>query len=286
MLDITELEKKIGHWIQENFLVTEESLSIDGKTLRGTKRQGSHLYHLLSAVSGRLGITAYQGNVGEKTGEIKGFQDILKGLIVEGKVLTMDALLTQREIAKKIVKSHCAYVMIAKDNQLHLKEDIADLVIFKENIGETEIFETNRKGHGRIETRTISVCPAEDYIDWPEVKQVFCITRDVLQKGKRSVNHEYGLTSLSGEQANAQRLLKLVCSHWSVESKSHWVRDVVYREDHSQVRVGVLPQVMALFRNIAVGLIKAKGWLSVTKANRFYAANPSLSLEFLFQRIK
>ena len=285
-LDGVELEQKLGQWLQENFLIEEEALAIDGKTLRGSKKQGSPLYHLLSAVSSHLGITAYQWNVGEKTGEIKGFEKVLKGLILEGKILTMDALLTQRKIAKAIVKANCCYLMIAKGNQEYLKEDIASLLFFKEKMGETQTFESHDKGHGRIESRTLTLCQAEDYIDWPEVKQVFSVEREIFHKGKRSFQKVYGLTNLSADQADAQRLLKLNREHWSVESKSHWVRDVVYQEDHSQVRIGVLPQVMAAFRNMAIGLIKATGWQSVTKANRFYAANPFLSLELLFQIIK
>lgn len=284
-IDVLELEAKLGEWIQESFLISEESLAIDGKSMRGAKKQGSSVYHLLSAVSSHLGITAYQWNVGEKTGEIKGFNQILKGLLHKGKILTMDALLTQRKIAKEIAKSQCAYLMVAKDNQEYLKEDIANLLLFKGNIGENMCFEQHDKGHGRIETRRIEVCLAEDYIDWPDVKQVFSIEREVVQKGKQSYQKVYGLTNLSPQEADAQKILSLNRGHWSVENKSHWVRDVVYREDHSQIRVGGLPQVMAIFRNLAIALIKASGQ-SVTKANRLYATNHSLSLELLFQRIK
>ena len=78
----------------------------------------------------------------------------------------------------------------------------------------------------------------------------------------------------------------MIREHWSVENKSHWIRDSVYHEDKSQVRVGAIPQVMANFRNIAIGLIKASKWDSVIKANRFFAANPDKSLELIFQIIK
>ena len=107
----------------------------------------------------------------------------------------------------------------------------------------------------------------------------------MVQKGKQSYQKVYGLTNLSPQEADAQKILSLNRGHWSVENKSHWVRDVVYREDHSQIRVGVLPQVMAIFRNLAIALIKTSGQ-SVTKANRLYATNHCLSLELLFQRIK
>ena len=102
----------------------ETSVTIDGKTLRGTKKQGGDYYHLLSAFSTRFGITLYQEPVDVKSNEIPGVIELLKGIAIKGKIFTMDALLTQKNIAKKVVSNEGDYVMIAKDNQAFLRDDM------------------------------------------------------------------------------------------------------------------------------------------------------------------
>jgi hypothetical protein len=79
-----------------------DGVSIDGKTLRGSRRQEAPGVHLLSAFSHRLGVTLGQVAVDDKTNEITAVHELLKGLILQGRVVTMDALLTQKEVAKSI----------------------------------------------------------------------------------------------------------------------------------------------------------------------------------------
>jgi hypothetical protein len=80
-----------------------EALAIDGKTLRGSKKQGALNVHLLPVLSHRLGVTLYQHAVSEKTNEIGAFPEVLAALVLEGRIITADALLCQREIARQIV---------------------------------------------------------------------------------------------------------------------------------------------------------------------------------------
>jgi len=84
----------------------------------------------------------------------------------------------------------------------------------------------------------------------------------------------YGGTSLSPEQAGPERLLGLVRQHWQLEHKAHWVRDVTFAEDRSQVRSGSIPQVMAAFRNTAIGLMHWVGETNIAAACRRFAVQP------------
>jgi DDE_Tnp_1-associated/Transposase DDE domain len=102
-----------------------EAVALDGKTLRGSRKQGAPGVHLLSALSQRLGLTLGQGGVDDKTNEIGAVAALLRGLVLEGRVFTMDALLTQRGIAHTLVDAGAHYVMIAKGNQPRLEADIA-----------------------------------------------------------------------------------------------------------------------------------------------------------------
>jgi DDE_Tnp_1-associated/Transposase DDE domain len=101
-----------------------EAVAIDGKTLRGSRRQQAPGVHLLSALSQRLGLTLHQVSVDDKTNEIGAAAALLAGLVLEGRVFTMDALLTQREIAKTLVEAGAHYVMLVKENQPQLLADI------------------------------------------------------------------------------------------------------------------------------------------------------------------
>jgi predicted transposase YbfD/YdcC len=255
-----------------------EAESIDGKSLRGSQKQGAAAAHLLSAVSHRLGITLSQRAVPDCTNEIGVVLELLRGLILEGRVITVDALLTQRKLAQAIVDRRGDYLMIAKDNQAELLKWVRS--VFEEPIWLREAptaAETIDVGHGRIETRKLVVSSALSGSDlWPGIQQVFQITRTVIKKksGQQRKQTVYGVTSLDQKRAAAEGLLKIVRGHWTIENKSHWVRDVTMDEDRSQVRCKNIPQVMAALRNTAIGLMRSSGETNIAAASRRFAAQP------------
>jgi hypothetical protein len=102
------------------------------------------------------------------------------------------------------------------------------------------------------------------------------------------MRHEvvYGITSLSRERATAAQLLKLWREHWHIENKLHWVRDVTFDEDRSQVRVGHIPQVMAALRNTAISLLRVWGAENIAAACRRFAAQPALALAAVGIRLR
>lgn len=87
------------------------------------------------------------------------------------------------------------------------------------------------------------------------------LTRQVTALDGSSPRTEviYGITSLDAECADPARLSMLVRGHWQVENRLHWVRDVAFDEDRSQVRTGHGPQVMACLRNLAISLLRLAG---------------------------
>ena len=103
----------------------EAAMAVDGKTLRGSKKQGAPGTHLLSVLAHRLGVTLTQQAVAAKTNEIKEVETVLSQIVLTGRVVTMDALLTQRQVAQTIVDAGGDYGMIVKENQPQLKADIA-----------------------------------------------------------------------------------------------------------------------------------------------------------------
>lgn len=128
-IEVAHLERLLGAWVESVLHELDPdnplpAVAIDGKTLRGSKKLGAALSHLLSAVSHGPGLTLYQVGVDSKTNEIPLVQELLKGLLIEGRVFTMDALLTQRQIAQTIIDHKGDYFMIAKGNQANLQQDI------------------------------------------------------------------------------------------------------------------------------------------------------------------
>jgi len=132
------------------------------------------------------------------------------------------------------------------------------------------------KGHGRIETRTIwTSTDLVGYTSFPFAAQVFCIERTVTTLQGTPKHHEivYGITSLSPARADAARLLTL--------NRSHWVRDVTFDEDRSQVRTGAGPHVMASLRNIAITLLRLAGCTNVAEGLRRCARHVARPLRLI-----
>ena len=132
------------------------------------------------------------------------------------------------------------------------------------------------KAHGRIEKRVVQTSTAlNDYLDFPHVHQVFRIERSVtiVSSGKRRHEVAFGVTSCRPEVAGPSRVGELARDHWGIENKLHWVRDVVYDEDRSQIRTGRGAQAMAGLRNFSISCLRLAGWDNIARALRFFASD-------------
>ena len=291
-IGIKEIEEKVGKYFQEQMKEQNngkeiEAIAADGKTLRGSKKQGSEISQLMSVVSQKLGLTLAQESIETKSNEIPKLQEMVKTLELENTVITMDALHTQKQTAQAVIDEGGDYLMIVKENQKQLYDDIATVfletpintntVINKE----IETIEQTNIGHGRIEYRKLSTSSMlNKYIEWPGVEQVFRLERNTIFKktGKERNQVVYGITSLSQSKAKASSLLGFSRGQWSIENRSHWVRDVTFDEDRSQVRCGNIAQLMACFRNLVIGLFRLSGFSNIASSCRSFAAKPWLAL--------
>jgi len=140
------------------------------------------------------------------------------------------------------------------------------------------------RGHGRIELRTIRTSSAlQGYLTFPHAVQVFRLDRQTTDLLGRRPRREtaYGITSLSPQQAGPERLLQLARGHWEIENRLHWVRDVTFDEDRSQVRTGAGPRTLATLRNLAISLFRLRGFHSIARALRSCAWDCSGALELV-----
>jgi predicted transposase YbfD/YdcC len=125
------------------------------------------------------------------------------------------------------------------------------------------------KGHGRRECRTLKTTTAlNDYLNWPGVAQVGQIESVVEQDGTVSKETRYFITSAPRKLAHAVQLLLWARGHWSIENRSHYVRDVTFGEDASRIRKGSGPEVMAAVRNATIGFLRSIGATNIAETLR------------------
>ncbi len=206
---------------------------------------------------------------------------LLDEIDLTGKDLTMDALLTQRALARYIVEErHAHYHMTVKGNQPAL---LCDLARFFERRGPAEAVEDASLAHGRIEARKIWTTTALNrYLDFPQVGQAFCIERVRLNKktGEVSTETVYGITSRTPRQMDAGRLLAVNRGHWAIES-CHYLLDWNYDEDRSRIRTGFGPENMTRLRRFAIGILKSKAVKNVAQKMRALNRNMRLVFDYL-----
>jgi predicted transposase YbfD/YdcC len=237
--------------------------------------------HLLSALAPHVGVTLAPQAVDDKTNEMTAVETRLHQLVLAGRVMPMDALLTQRHVAQTIVANGGDDVMMVKENQPQLHADIA-LVFARPPWGDVqETASSVEMGHGRIDQRTLTVRTALAGLSpWPGLAQVFQWERQVTRKKTGEERSEVvdGVSRLGAERATPSQRLAFVRGQWQIEHRSHGVRDVPCDEDRSQVRCGSMPQVMAARRHTAIGRLRAAGYTNIAAACRRFAAQPDLAL--------
>ena len=291
-IDVIKLELLLSDWTQQVFrllgFTTPSDLqgaSIDGKLLCGSGKQKASQPHLLASLSHKLGLVLGQVAVPEKSNEITASSDLIEMLVLKGVVITGDAMFTQRETAREITSKGGDYLISVKANQPSLLEDIKQAFAEQWWMADT-LTQAKRLDvyAGRIEERALKASTAmQGYSDWPGLKRVLKMERKITNKRTEVSRQEeaYAITSLDEERAGAEQLLRLWREHWHIENKLHYVRDVTYREDKSQVRTGGIPQVMAALRNAAISLMRVMGATNIAAACRRYAAQPGLALAAL-----
>ena len=201
--------------------------------------------------------------------------DLLGQLELRGKVVTGDALYCQRELSIRVQEQGGDYFWTLKDNQPGVKEAVS-LLFEHPPWGESFTYACREGNRGdRWERRRLWASTAlNEYLDWPGLGQVCCVERTRRRKDKETVERAYAITSLTPERADAARLLEIWRGHWGIENQLHWVRDVVFGEDQSQVRTGSAPQLLAALRNLVIGMLRQCGVKNIAAALRHYGWKP------------
>ncbi len=261
-------------------------IAIDGKTMRGSRDSsaGKGPLHVVRAWVDAQSLSAGQVVCAEKSNEIEAIPRLLDSLMLKGAVITIDAAGCQREIAEKIHEAEADYVLSLKGNQ---KTTLAAVEAFFAGATAKQLhtFSELEKQHGRCERREYSICDDLTWFHkswkWSGLASVARVVRTV-QRGAAAqtvTETHYYLCSIP---ADAKRLAGLVRGHWSIENRCHWVLDVVFGEDHCQVRDPNAARNLSILREAALKALRAETSKRTLRSKRKLAAlDPDFRLTLL-----
>jgi predicted transposase YbfD/YdcC len=251
-------------------------IAVDGKTLRGSGAGGEDSRHLLAALDHAHGVVLGQVDVGAKTNEIPMFTPLLDRMEIQNAVITADAMHAQRSHAEYLAARGAHYLLTVKGNQPGLHTQLAALPWRQVPVAH----QARERGHGRAERRTLKVTTVARGLLFPGAVQAIQIVRRRKLTGKKKWSAEtcYAITSLTVTQASPAQLAAIIRGHWAIEDRLHWVRDMDWDEDHSQVRTASGPRVMASLRNLAITILRLAGTTSIAAALRYHARRPGRPL--------
>jgi predicted transposase YbfD/YdcC len=182
-------------------------------------------------------------------------------LVVEGAIITIDAMGCQRAIAQKIIGKKADYVFGLKGNQGSLRDDV-DLFIAElkaKDFADTTISrgQTIDADNGRIETRTTTVIHGVDWLRkrhiWPDLNAIAMVESTRETKGLIEKDTRIFITSLV---MLAHLLGPVIRSHWVIENSLHWVMDMVVRDDECRVRTNHAPANFTTIKHMAHNLLR------------------------------
>ena len=290
---VEEVERLVGEYNQDGD--QGEVYALDGKAVRGMRKKDEDgPAYLLSVYDVEQAKVLSQVEVGRKENEITKAPQALKMVKIAQKVVTGDAMHTQRGLAAQIVEAQGDYVLPVKENQPQLYKNIQSLFAPeypKPGFGKIQTdfleFQKVNKGHGRIEVRTLTSSEMLNaYAAWPGLAQVYRLERQFQWRRngrcyRTSCEVEFGITSLSRKEASPVRLLNLRRTHWGIETGLHYRRDVTLREDATRMTMGKMGKVMASINNLVLALIRQANFHNAAQARRWFAAHLSETFALL-----
>jgi predicted transposase YbfD/YdcC len=273
-LDPDAFEACFQTWMDDLVDVSGGKLvAIDGKSLRRSFEHGwdkSGMAHMVSAFVQANKLVFAQQKTDGKGQELSAIDKLLKMLDLKGAVVSIDAIGTQKQVAKSILDAEADYLLQVKDNQPTLAAKLAqamdDAILDKFKDLSSDYFQETDAGHGRIEERKLWVCwDVKELLgdlaaEWPGLSALIAVERTRQSTGaggkpKISVERHYYISSLD-KRTKAERLAGYVRGHWSIENNLHWQLDVSFREDERRNRKGHGAENLSRMTRAALNLLK------------------------------
>ena len=254
MIKPEELEAGFLSWVGSVTQLTNgEIVSIDGKTVCGSRDAKTKALHMVSAWANANQLVLGQVKTEEKSNEITAIPTLLEVLELKGCIVTIDAMGCQKDIAKQITEAGADYVFGLKGNQTGLHDDVK-LYFETEKVTKKTI--THDKGHGRIETREYYLETEVEWLsqkpEWFGLNAIGMVKSSVWEKNALREESRYFITSLT----NVKTFAKAVRAHWGIENSLHYCLDVVFHEDACRTRKDNSAENFSVIRKIALNILK------------------------------
>ena len=244
------------------------AFAVDGKCLRGAVRADDSRVFVLTAVRHDDALTTALHEIGTKPTryEIAPLLDTIDDQDLNDAVVTVDALHAQRAHATYLVEQRKApYLLSVKSNQPKLSSQLSRLAWKQAPVMDR----CRDRGHGREEIRELQVVTVDGLL-FPHARQAMRIRRKRrrIDTRKWSTKSVYAVTNLEAHEASPAELAAWSRGHWIIENKIHWVKDVTFAEDASQVRRHRTPAVMSSLRDLARATLHRAGWANIANGRR------------------
>lgn len=196
-------------------------------------------------------------------------------------LFTMDAAHAQEGTAKIFGgDSRTDYVVTVKGNQPGLQREVFRKVIPLLSGAPHDVMEEYARGVTRKWSCWVTDA---DGINFPHASQCAFICREIFAVAGVRISKEHALviTSRNAEKIGAADLNRHVRGQWTIENKSHYIRDTVYQEDRNQAWQGEGPQVLAALRNLAISLLRLKGTKNIKGTMQWIQRDRNRALQFM-----
>ena len=263
-------------------------IAIDGKALRGSKRQDLQCLHSVSAWCHENGLVLGEQQTEAKSNEITAIPLLLDLLDLKNKTVSIDAAGCQKPLATLIHEKKGHYVLGLKKNQKKLLHAVEKHI---QNIGESNdnrLFDAFDDGHGRNVRRRYfgyDVSKLPEIKDWNGAKTVIAVETISSKNNdpdcKVTAHWRYYLSS---HKAENKELPDYIRNHWGIENKLHWVLDVHMKEDDDQKAERKSARSFALLRRIALNIVRTKD-LTPKKSLRVKLKSAAWDNEYLLKML-
>ena len=238
------LRSVFSHWVQDFLADTElqGQVAIDGKAVRGAaKGKGGKTIHMVNAWASDLGLCLGQLKVDDKSNEITAVPKLLKLLELKGCLVSIDAMGTQKKIAKAIIAKaiiakEADFFLPAKGNQKTLAQEIEGQFNTHwdqhPEDNESELFtETHGSVHGRKEHRRCWILPVTDATPVSQSWGAKCLVAVQSDRAEKKKGHSSVKFYICSRKLTVIEALSASRQHWAVENALHWSLDVSFGED-------------------------------------------------------
>lgn len=270
LLDPAAFQACFGNWLQalrtkaaEARGVDRPVFAVDGKTARRSHDRSAGLgaLHAVSVWASDFGLSLGQVACDAKSNEITAIPELLRLVDVQGAIVTIDAIGTQKAIAEQLVEGGADYVLALKGNQGTLHQAVIDHVERHSGDDFADVaarrWVTQETRHGREETRCYVQMPVPPDLAnrelWPGLRTIGMVTASRGQDGQETIETRYYVSSL---RLGVKQFAQAVRSHWGIENACHWSLDFTFREDESRIRAKHLRENFAWLNRFGLSLLK------------------------------